>query len=200
MFPTFTQAIANMKCPFNRNIAFIDKRISWAFVVTLTASMLPPTFSWTYALVFIEIKWRSLPSSVRLCLRIYSGGFTWAWGFAPLLENIIPKHCTLSICFCSFNSSFLLFTATNHSHLPLQITHKLMYNYISNELGQFFEGNQTEQNSDDRVLEIHFDACIQCPLEWRLISNSHSNLIKVLPLWFAGTCKIEPEYHVHAGL
>ena len=57
-----------------------------------------------------------------------------------------------------------------------------MYNYISNELGQFFEGNQTEQNSDDRVLEIHFDACIQCPLEWRLISNSHSNLIKVLPL------------------
>ena len=39
----------------------------------------------------------------------------------------------------------------------------------------------SEQNSEDRVLEIHFDACIQCPLEWRLISNSHSNLIKVLP-------------------
>ena len=38
-----------------------------------------------------------------------------------------------------------------------------------------------EQNSEDRVLEIHFDACIQCPLEWRLISNSHRNLIKVLP-------------------
>ena len=35
--------------------------------------MSPPTFSWTFALVFIEIKWLSLPSCVRLCLRIYSG-------------------------------------------------------------------------------------------------------------------------------
>ena len=27
MFPTFTRAIANMQCPFNKNIAFIDKGI-----------------------------------------------------------------------------------------------------------------------------------------------------------------------------
>ena len=33
MFPTFTQAIADMQCPFNKNIAFIDKGITWAIVV-----------------------------------------------------------------------------------------------------------------------------------------------------------------------
>ena len=33
MFPTFIQAIANMQCCFNKNIAFIDKGMSWAIVV-----------------------------------------------------------------------------------------------------------------------------------------------------------------------
>ena len=35
MFPTFTQAIANMQCPFNKNIACINKVISWASVVDI---------------------------------------------------------------------------------------------------------------------------------------------------------------------
>ena len=36
-------------------------------------SLSPQTFSWTCALVFIEMKWPSLPSCARLCLRIDSG-------------------------------------------------------------------------------------------------------------------------------
>ena len=58
--------------------------------------------------------------------------------------------------------------------------------HFSGDSGQVIVGLHTritmsEQNSEDRVLEIHFDACIQCLSEWRLISNSYSNLIKVLP-------------------
>ena len=33
IFPVFTQAIANMHCPFNNNIAFIDGGILWAFAI-----------------------------------------------------------------------------------------------------------------------------------------------------------------------
>ena len=33
MSPTFTQGIANIQCPINKNIAFIGKGISWAIVV-----------------------------------------------------------------------------------------------------------------------------------------------------------------------
>ena len=40
---------------------------------TSTDSMSAPTYSWTCALVFIEIKWRFLLQCVPLCLRIYSG-------------------------------------------------------------------------------------------------------------------------------
>ena len=51
MFRTFAQAIANMQCPSNKNIAFIDKGISWAIVVDIDRLSVT-AFSWTCALVF----------------------------------------------------------------------------------------------------------------------------------------------------
>ena len=70
MFPTFTQAKANMQCPFNKNIAFMDKGISWAFVVDIDVTA---NFLMNVCPCLIEIKWLLLPSCVCLCFRIYSG-------------------------------------------------------------------------------------------------------------------------------
>ena len=64
MFPTFTQAIANTQCPFDKNIAFIDEAISWAAVVDIDRLYVTANFLMNVRTYYL-IKWRSF--------KIYSG-------------------------------------------------------------------------------------------------------------------------------
>ena len=62
-FPAFTQAIANIQYPFNNNVALINLNGNFVSIwhchlsSTSTDNMSSPTFSWTCAFIFIEIKW-----------------------------------------------------------------------------------------------------------------------------------------------
>ena len=93
-FPAFTQAIANIQYPFNNNVALINLNGNFESIwhchlsSTSTDYMSPPTFSWTCAFVFIEVKWWLLLKCVRLSLRIYFGKRI---KFSTIVRTIVPR-------------------------------------------------------------------------------------------------------------
>ena len=64
MFPTFTQAIANMQCPFNKNIAFIDKEISLAVVVDIDRRYVTAKFLMNVRTCFY---WNQMTAASVIC-------------------------------------------------------------------------------------------------------------------------------------